>query len=401
MSATMPFLPAENNIVSGNVKERAKSVIYVFLPGGFSQYDSFDIEKNKETLGKTEAQESNVDGIRVSQYFPNMAKQMDKVAVLSAMKTNQGAHPAGIYKALTGYNPRSSITHPEVGAWISRYKSKKEDTLPNFVAVSSNRSGTSGFLPGMYAALPVKDPNKGIRYSSRQNGVDATKFDKRMKMLSQFNNQFQRHYGTGESKAYMDVYNSSINFMKSKDIEAFDLKKENKNISKLYAKDKFSQGCLLAGRLVEKGVRFTKVELGGWDYHKSIYTDFPGKAAILDKGLSSLLKHLTQKGLLDSTLVVVGTEFGRSPSINANHGRDHHPKGFTCLLAGAGVKAGEIHGKTAKDGKDIIDGAIDITDFNATIAWAMGVNPNKEMMSSSGRPFTIANKGKVRSELFS
>lgn len=401
MGASMPFLSAGDSVVSGNIQARAKSVIYIFLPGGFSQYDSFDIEKNKDTLGKAVPNKSNVDGIRVSQYFPNMAKQMDKVAVLSAMKTNQGAHPAGIYKAFTGYNPRSSITHPEVGAWISRYKSTKEDTLPNFVAISSNRSGTSGFLPGMYSALPVNDPSKGIRYSSRQNGVDPEKFNRRMKLLSEFNDKFQRHYGTDESKAYMDVYKSSTKFMKSKDIEAFDLKKENQNISKLYSRDKFSQGCLLAGRLVEKGVRFTKVELGGWDYHKAIYTDFPGKAAILDKGLSSLLKHLTQKGLLDSTLVVVGTEFGRSPSINANQGRDHHPKGFTCLLAGAGVKAGEIHGKTAKDGKDIIDGAIDVTDFNATIAWAMGVNPDKEMMSPNGRPFTIANKGKVRSELFS
>ena len=230
LGTSLPTFATEPISIKTPINERAKSVIYIFLPGGLSQVDSFDVEKNNDVLGKCEPQKSNVDGIRVSQYFPNIAKQMDKVAVLSAMKTNQGAHPAGIYKFLTGYNPRSSITHPQLGSWVSHYKTTSKDTLPNFVSIKSNRSGTSGFLPGMYAALPVHDPSKGIKYSTRFKGVSAQAFDKRMALLAEFNDKFQHHYGNKETQAYIDVYENSTKFMKSKDIEAFDLKKESKNI---------------------------------------------------------------------------------------------------------------------------------------------------------------------------
>lgn len=395
LGSSMPF--AHSRIGS---KERAKSVIYIWLPGGLSQYETFNVEFNKDVLAKSTPIKTNADGIRVSHFMPNMAKQMDKVQVLTTLKTNQGAHPSGIYKALTGYNPRSSITHPELGAWASKFKTQKTDTLPNFVSVNSTRSGTAGFLPGMYAALPVLNPNEGIKYSAVHQKVSKKEFDERLKLLNALNADFERGYGTKETKAYSDIYNNSINFMKSKDLEAFDVSRENKNISKLYAQDSFSQGCMLAARLAEKGVKFTKVELGGWDYHDAIYTDLPAKAAMLDKGLSALLQHLALKGLLDSTLVVVATEFGRSPMINPNAGRDHHPNGFTCLLAGAGVKAGEVYGKMSADGKEPVDNEIDITDFNATIGWAMGINPAEQVKTSTGRPFTLGNKGKVQTQLF-
>ena len=168
----------------------------------------------------------------------------------------------------------------------------------------------------------------------------------------------------------------------------------------MYDKSEFSRSCLLAGRLVERGVRFVKVNLGGWDYHDAIYDKMPANANKLDSGLSSLLTHLSQKGLLDSTLVVVSTEFGRKPEVNPNRGRDHHPDGFTCLMAGAGVKAGQIYGSTTKDGKHADEDVLDVTDFNASIAWRLGIDPGFEENSASGRPFELANKGKARKELF-
>ena len=188
--------------------------------------------------------------------------------------------------------------------------------------------------------------------------------------------------------------------MQSKDIDAFELKKESEKIVKLYDDQQFSQSCLLAGRLVERGVRYVKVNLNGWDYHDALYENFPQNASRLDKGLASLLEHLSQKGLLDSTLVVVSTEFGRKPDVNQNKGRDHHPDGFTCLMAGAGVKAGEIYGSTTKDGKKAENNKLDVTDFNSTIAWRMGIDPEMEVKSPTGRPFQIGNRGKARKELF-
>ena len=401
VGGTMPFLNGESKVINGSLKERAKSVIYIFMAGGLSQFESFNVEIDKKTMGTTTAHKSNADGVRVSQYFPNMAKQMDKVTVINSMKINQGAHPSAIYKLLTSYNPRSSITHPELGAWINKCKSQKTDTLPNFVSICSRRQGTSGFFPGKYAALPVVNPAAGIMFSKRHNAVNEKVFKERLNLVSGLNKNFQKQFGTDDSHAYTDIYADSVKFMNSKDISTFDLKKENENITKLYAKDSLSQGCLLAGRLAEKGVKFSKVDLGGWDHHQKLFTDLPPKAAMLDQALSSLLQHLSQKGLLDTTLVVLATEFGRSPLINVNAGRDHHPKGFTCLLAGAGVKGGQIYGKTSKDGKEIIENPVDVVDFNATIAWSLGIKPDHEEMSPSGRPFKLSNKGKAQTQLFS
>ena len=399
LGSSFPLLANQKQTL--DPKQKAKSVIYIFLDGGLSQFESFNVDFKKEVLAKSNPIKSNADGRRISHYFPNMAKQMDKVLTVNSLITNQGAHPAAIYKALTSYNPRSSITHPELGAWISKFETKPTDSLPNFVAINSRRSGTSGFFPGMYAALPVVNPNQGIQYSKRHHSVGEKNFDKRLDFLRSLDKSFDKENGTKETKAYSDVYQNSVNFMKSKDIEAFDLKKESKNITKLYKKDIFSQSCLLAARLAEKGVKFSKVHLGGWDYHKDLYQDLPKNANMLDNGLSSLLQHLSLKGLLESTLVVVATEFGRTPHINPNAGRDHWPKGFTCLLAGAGVKAGQTYGKMSQDSKEIVEKPVDIIDFNSTIAWSLGVNPEREVMSSSGRPFTIHNKkGKVLKDFF-
>lgn len=379
---------------------KAKSVINIFLSGGLSQYDSFNVDVDKKVLGKSTILKSNVDGVRVSNYFPTLAKQMDKLLVINSVTTNQGAHPSGIYKMLTGYNPRSSVTHPELGAWVSKTLTTEQDSLPNFVSIGKGRNGTAGFFPGQWAALPVRDPKAGIDFASRNKNVNVDKMNQRLSILEALNNGFDQDYATKDTQSYRDSYAGSLKFMQSKDIDAFELKKESEKILKLYDDLEFSQSCLLAGRLVERGVRYVKVNLGGWDYHDAIYDKFPQNASRLDKGLASLLEHLSQKGLLESTLVVVSTEFGRKPEVNANNGRDHHPEGFTCLMAGAGVKAGQIYGATTKDGKKAETDAIDVTDFNATIAWRMGIDPDLEEKSPSGRPFKLANRGKARTTLF-
>ena len=392
---SLPFLNAAS---TAEHAPKAKSVINIFLSGGLSQYDSFNMEVDKAVLAKSSIIKSNVDGVRVSHYFPTLAQQMDKLLVINSMKSNQGAHPAGIYKMLTSYNPRSSITHPELGAWVSKRMTTEQDSLPNFVSIGKGSAGTAGFFPGQWAALPVKNTSAGIDFVKRNAAVEEGKFKKRLGILESLNGDFDQDYGTKDTRAYVDTYKGSLKFMNSNDIDAFDLKKENEHIVSLYDKQEFSRSCLLAGRLVERGVRYVKVELGGWDYHDDLYGRLPANASKLDKGLSSLLTHLSQKGLLESTLVVVSTEFGRKPGVNPNKGRDHHPDGFTCLMAGAGVKAGQIYGSTTKDGQSAADNVLDVTDFNATIAWSLGIDPAYEEMSPSGRPFKLANKGEARKD---
>lgn len=396
--ASLPFLQTTGASVSA---ARAKSVIYIFLQGGLSQYDSFNVEVDKPVLGKTTIIKSNVDGVRVGHYYPKLARQMDKLLVLNSMKTNQGAHPAGIYKMLTSYNPRSTVTHPELGAWVNKCLTRERDSLPNFISIGNGRAGSAGFFPGQWAALPVKNPEKGIDFAKRNESVRATEFRRRLRILDSLNMDFEMNFGDRNTRSYVDTYAGALKFMNSRDIDAFELKNENAHIVNLYGKDSFSRSCLLAGRLVERGVRFVKVNLGGWDYHDAIYSKMPSNANRLDSGLSSLLSHLHLTGLLDSTLVVVSTEFGRKPAVNPNKGRDHHPDGFTCLMAGAGVKAGQIYGSTTKDGKHADQNVLDVIDFNASIAWRLGLDPSIEESSTTGRPFLLANKGKARTELFS
>jgi hypothetical protein len=394
---SLPFLNAASAAAQAS---KAKSVINIFLSGGLSQYDSFNMEVDKAVIANSRIIKSNADGVRVSHYFPTLAQQMDKLLVINSMKSNQGAHPAGIYKMMTSYDPRSSITHPELGAWVNKRLTTEQDSLPNFVSIGKGSAGTAGFFPGQWAALPVKNTSTGIDFVKRNAAVNEGKFKKRLGILDSLNGDFDQDYGTKDSRAYVDTYKGSLKFMNSKDIDAFDLENENEHIVGLYDEQEFSRSCMLAGRLVERGVRYVKVELGGWDYHDNLYGKLPSNASKLDKGLSSLLTHLSQKGLLDSTLVVVSTEFGRKPEVNPNKGRDHHPDGFTCLMAGAGVKAGQIYGTTTKDGQSAADNVLDVTDFNATIAWCLGIDLGYEEMSPSGRPFKLADRGEARKELF-
>ena len=394
---SLPFLDSASALTPA---PKARSVINIFLSGGLSQFDSFNVEVDPAVIGKSEIIDSNVGGVRVSHYFPTLAQHMDKLLVINSMKSNQGAHPAGVYKMLTSYDPRSSVTHPELGAWVSKQLTSELDSLPNFVSIGKGSAGTAGFFPGQWAALPVKSTKSGIDFVNRNAEVQDEQFQKRLGILGTLNQDFEQQYSTKDTRAYVDTYEGSLRFMNSRDIDAFELGKENQQIVRLYDKQEFSQRCMLAGRLVERGVRFVKVELGGWDYHDNIYGDFPANASKLDKGLAALLEHLAQKGLLETTLVVVSTEFGRKPDVNPNQGRDHHPDGFTCLMAGAGVKVGEVYGTTTKDGKSAADNVLEVPDFNATVAWALGIDPACEEKNASGRPFTLANRGEARKELF-
>ncbi|MCH1438079.1 MAG: DUF1501 domain-containing protein [Rubripirellula sp.] len=394
---SLPFL---NSASAVTFAPKAKSVINIFLSGGLSQFDSFNMEVDPSVIGNSKIINSNVAGLRVSHYFPTLAQHMDKLLVINSMKSNQGAHPAGVYKMLTSYDPRSSVTHPELGAWVSKQLTTKFDSLPNFVSIGKGSAGTAGFFPGQWAALPVKSTKSGIDFVNRNTAVNESTFEKRLGILDSLNQGFDQDYSTQDTRAYVDTYQGALRFMNSKDIDAFELENENEHIVRLYDKQEFSRRCMLAGRLVERGVRYVKVELGGWDYHDNIYGELPANASKLDKGLASLLAHLSQKGLLETTLVVVSTEFGRKPDVNPNKGRDHHPDGFTCLLAGAGIKAGQVYGTTTKDGQAAADDVLDVVDFNATIAWALGIDPAFEEKSESGRPFKLANHGEAREELF-
>ena len=216
------------------------------------------------------------------------------------------------------------------------------------------------------------------------------------------NEQFTSRYDTKQARAYAQMYDEAVKLMKSEDLKAFDLSRENQATRKAYGENSFGQGCLLARRLVENGVRFIEVDSGGWDTHDDNFTRVQERAAELDQALAALLADLDSKGMLDKTMVVLATEFGRTPTIieNRNNGRNHYPQAFTCLLAGGGIQGGRKYGKTDAEGREIEDDLVSVPDFNATIAYGLGLPLDAEVYSPSRRPFKVADKGAPILSLF-
>jgi hypothetical protein len=383
---------------------KARHVIYLFMAGGMSHVDTFDPKpKKKDVMGKTEAIATKADGIMVGHYLKKTAGVMDKVCVINSMNSTQGAHEQGSYLMHTSYALRGTIRHPSLGSWVQRLGGRIHPELPPYVAIDSSPDLTGGgFLGAKFAAAPIGRPDEGFKDSKRDEAVSAADFERRLSLADKLNRQFHGRYPNADVKAYEELYQEAVALMNSKDLVAFDLRKEPAATRDLYGSGRFAQGCMLARRLVEHGVRFVEVQLGGWDTHYDNFTGVEGRCNELDQAYAALLTDLEKCGKLADTLVVVATEFGRTPEIKAEHngGRDHHPSAFTCLLAGGGVKGGYKHGLTDASGNKVKEGIVTIQDFNATIAHALGLQHDMVIKSPSGRPFTISDKGKPVTTVF-
>jgi uncharacterized protein (DUF1501 family) len=275
--------------------------------------------------------------------------------------------------------------------------------LPGFVAVNSSPEHVGGgFFGAKYSAALIGSPDDGLQDSKRSDAVSSEDFDRRLSLADRMNSQFHSRYPNADVKAYEELYREAIALMKSKDLNAFDLSQESAATRGLYGSGRFAQGCLLARRLVENGVRFVEVQLGGWDTHVDNFTAVAGRCQEFDQAYAALITDLAKSGKLKDTLVVVATEFGRSPEIKTEHkdGRDHHPQAFSCLLAGGGIKGGVKHGLTDASGSKVKDGLVTVQDFNATIAHALSLPYDTIVMSPTKRPFKIADKGVPVAALF-
>ena len=215
-----------------------------------------------------------------------------------------------------------------------------------------------------------------------------------------FDKKFHETYSHKSVRAQSEMYDDAVRLMRSEDLQAFDLTQESEATRENYGNNGFGQGVLLARRLVENDVRFVEVSLGGWDTHSNNFPSVSARASILDQALSTLLADLTRRGMLEETLVVVATEFGRTPRINQNNGRDHFPKAFSTMLAGGGIKGGQAYGLTDETGENVVENKVQVPDFNATIAHALGLPLDKVVLSPSKRPFTVAHKGRPILDLF-
>ncbi|MFT5130386.1 MAG: hypothetical protein ACI8W8_004017 [Rhodothermales bacterium] len=375
----------------------AKRCIYLYMSGGMSHIDTFDPKpEGGDTAGPFTPLKTKADGVRVSELFPTMAKVMNHVVTVNSMSSTQGAHAQGYYMFHTNYEKRATIVHPSLGAWTSQLSGKRNRNLPTNVIINnpSNFVG-SGYLENRHAPLPVGDPAAGLQNSKRAKDVKEDAFRRRLTLANTFNKEFESKLNNKHTRAYKDAYVEALRLMHTEDLAAFDISKEPAAIREAYGEHPFGQGCLLARRLVEHNISFIEVNYGGWDTHRDNFGRLREQTSPLDQGLGTLIADLAARGLLEDTLVVLGTEFGRTPNINSNDGRDHYPKAFSCLMAGGGVRGGQTYGATDKQGREVVDKKVRVQDFNTTIAHALGLDHTNVITAPNGRPFTMGNKGKV------
>ncbi|MFN0077728.1 MAG: DUF1501 domain-containing protein [Prosthecobacter sp.] len=375
---------------------KAKNVIFLQMIGGMTHIDTLD-PKDGPTQGPKAPIKTKAD-FQLGGTMENLAKRADSISIIRSMSSKTGVHAAGQYVIRSGYEQRGTIKHPNIGAWAQHFKGGSHKTLPSNVCINRQPQNGNGFFPSSFAPLPILDPDVGLQYSQSDASPDV--LSKRLAMLDKLDAGFRERFQTAGVKSYTQFYEKTVSIMSSTDLEAFSLADEADALKDKYGRNKFGQGCLLARRLVEKGIRYIEVAKGGWDMHNNIEEALEEHGAELDVALAALLEDLQARGLLDSTLVVLCSEFGRGPKLNGNGGRDHHPKVFSTLLAGGGIKGGFVYGSSDKEGMAVADKQVSIQDFLSTIGWSLGLPVDEVVMSPSNRPFTVGDKGKPVMDVF-
>ncbi|GDY14060.1 hypothetical protein LBMAG53_29380 [Planctomycetota bacterium] len=377
----------------------AKRLIMLSMAGGMSHLDTLDPKPGTEQAGPVKAIAGAADGVQLSEYLPNLAKMTKHCAVVRSLTSTQGAHETGTYLMRTSFQPRGTIIHPTMGAWMSHFAGRDNPTLPAYIGVNIGGGHPgAGYLDAKDGPMPVT-ADSGLANSIRPSSVTVGQFDRRIQLLKAMDGRFAATFDQKAVKSYGSIYDEAVSLMSSKDLDAFNLSQESPTLRAAYGDTAFGRGCLLARRLIEHDVRAVEVVLGGWDTHDDNFDRVADQALILDAALPALLADLDARGLLDETLVVVNTEFGRTPRISERVGRDHFPKAFSCLLAGAGIRRGIAYGATDATGSEVVSGKLSIPDFNCTIAHALGLPWQRTVISPSGRPFTLADKGKPALDL--
>ena len=386
---------------------KAKSVIFIYLPGGSAHQETFDPKPYApiEYRGPMNSIATNVEGVRLNEMMVQTAKQMDKITICRSMTHGEAAHERGTHNMFTGYRPSPALKFPSMGSVVS-HEFGPRNNLPPYVCIPNqpNEFAGTGYLSSSYAGFSLgADPASGnfqVRDLKLPGGVDDSRFSNRRKMLDIVNNRFDKLEKSDALDAVDTFYKRAYSLISSqKAREAFDINKEEAKVRDEYGRNSAGARMLLARRLVEAGCRFVTLTYGSWDMHDNINGSIRRAVPNLDRGFATLIRDLDRRGLLDSTLVCIASEFGRSPKINGTAGRDHWPKVFSVVLACGGVKKGFVYGTSNATASEPEDDPLNVEDWATTIYKCMGITADKELMAPGDRPIEIVNGGKVRKEL--
>ncbi|MBL8797900.1 MAG: DUF1501 domain-containing protein, partial [Planctomycetia bacterium] len=356
------------------VTKEQKSCILIWLNGGASQFETFDMKVGRPTGGPFRPIQTNVVGAQICELMPKMAQQMDKIAVIRSMRTSQIDHPGGIHLMHTGYGPSANIRYPEVGAICAKFLGRDKPDLPNFIKISSNGDAGAGFLGPNYQPFGLDHDGKLPQFA--KSNLDPKIEANRNDLRNFVEDAFAQDRKVEVAGMHREAYESVRRLQKA--LKVFDIEQEWTKHRDLYGDSKIGKGCMLARQLVEAGVAFVEVGQSGYDTHADNFSGHKGLVPPMDQAWAGLLTDLHQRGLLKNTLVVWMGEIGRTPSINNRSGRDHYVRAWSTALAGARIKPGVVYGETDLDGKDVKDKPVTEGDFFATIYKALGMNPDKE-----------------------
>ena len=412
-SGWMPALAAD----TAGRKDRQRSCILLWMSGGPSQTDTFDMKPGNPNGGTFKEIATNVPGIKISEHLPKLARHADELAIVRSMSTKEGDHGRATYLLHTGYIPQGALKYPTLGSLISKELGRDDAELPNFVSIAPFRAFnpaaySSGFLGSTHAPLFVGENAGGQQAGGAPGAADALSVEdlsgpksiveqrvlSRLGILSSLNKRFVDTHPAAPSLGVQTAYDRAVRLMRSAAAKAFNLDEEPAAVRDAYGRNRFGQGCLLARRLVERGVPFVEVTLGGvsdqslgWDTHTDNFAGVKRLSETLDPAWSTLLTELKQRGLLDSTLIVWMGEFGRTPKINENAGRDHFPNAWSTVLAGGGIRGGQAIGRTSPDGSTVADRPVTVPDLLATVCTALGIDPMSQNDSNLGRPIRVVD----------
>ncbi len=370
------------------VAKNQKRCILLWMNGGASQFETFDMKVGRPTGGPFRPVASNVVGTQVSEFLPRMARQMDKVTVIRSMHTSQIDHPQGIHLMHTSYAEAANIRFPELGAVIAKYLGRPGSALPSFIKIGSNGNSGSGFLGPQYQPFSMGHDGKLPEFAKSHLPPAA---EERRNALRQFvEDRYAAAHHAETLRMHREAYDSARRLQSA--LDTFKIDDEWQKYESLYGDSFFGRNCLLARQLVEAGVPFVEVGHSGYDTHADNFTGHKGLLPPMDQGWAALLSDLAERGLLEHTLIVWMGEIGRTPQINNRAGRDHYVRAWTTVLAGGGIKGGITYGATDKDGHDVADGEVTEGDFFATIYQTLGIDPTSENFAGS-RPVPLAPFG--------
>ena len=378
---------------------KAKNIILFWNGGGMSHIDTWDPKPGRPTQGEFEAISTSVPGIEISEIFPQLAEQMHHCSLVRSIAGTQGAHGRATYHMQTSYLPSGNLKHPGVGSVVVHELPKLGD-LPAYVSISG-QAPTASYLGQKCEAYYISNPGEKDPYLAFPEGIAEIRGNKRLEVLARYNKRFAGASTDQRLEASETSITEAVKLMRSPELEAFELEKVSQSQIDRYGDTPFGRGTLLAKRLVEKGVRFVQVNRGGFDTHSNNFPAMTNHGQVMDPALASLIHDLSESGLLESTMVVMMSEFGRTPRVNDNAGRDHHPSVFSCFMAGGGIHGGTVVGSSDEDGVDPKDRPVEVPELHASICHALGIDPSKEVMTPLRRPMKLVDNASPIHELFS